>query len=323
LKNNAKDQRGGAPDNQAPWDQRPLAGATGKLLGTTGALFGITGEDRLWMSRAWLLGVALVWAIALVNVPTIQHDAPRLGLVRPAIWETSSTFVTIFVFLIPGAMALWMVKRRPRWWQAAPAHLVAVLLYSVLHVASFVAIRKLCHSTLLHERYVFGPLFTEFPYEFRKDMMSYALAMIIFWLALQRSAYRPREASLPAVIPTFDIQDGARRLRVLIPEILAVRSAGNYVEFVLADGRRPLMRASLTAVLRDLASQGFVRCHKSWGINTARMTALRSEGSGDYAVELGAVTAPLSRRFPDALAALRGQSASAPQSGQTRPSRGI
>jgi len=314
LKNDAKDLRRGVADRQAPRDQRTLGGTTGKLSGTIGALFGMTGEDRLWMGRAWLLGVALVWAIALVNVLTIQHDAPRLGLVRPAIWETSSTLVTIFVFLIPGAMALWMVKRRPRWWRAAPAHLIAVLLYSALHVASFVAIRKLCHSALLHERYVFGPLSTEFPYEFRKDMMSYALAMIIFWLALQRSAHKPRELPLPAAPPTFDIQDGARRLRVPVAEILAVRSAGNYVEFVLADGRRPLMRASLTAVLGDLAPHGFVRCHKSWGINTTRMTALRSEGSGDYAVELGAVTAPLSRRFPEALAALRKDGASATSS---------
>jgi DNA-binding LytR/AlgR family response regulator len=40
-------------------------------------------------------------------------------------------------------------------------------------------------------------------------------------------------------------------------------------------------------------------------VNSARVTGLRPEGSGDYAVELGAVEAPLSRRFREALAVLR------------------
>jgi DNA-binding LytR/AlgR family response regulator len=49
-----------------------------------------------------------------------------------------------------------------------------------------------------------------------------------------------------------------------------------------------------------------VRCHKSWLINRARVTGLKPEGSGDYAVELGALEVPLSRRYPEALAALKG-----------------
>jgi DNA-binding LytR/AlgR family response regulator len=36
-----------------------------------------------------------------------------------------------------------------------------------------------------------------------------------------------------------------------------------------------------------------------------QMTGLKPQGSGDYAVELGALTVPLSRRFPEALAKLR------------------
>jgi DNA-binding LytR/AlgR family response regulator len=87
--------------------------------------------------------------------------------------------------------------------------------------------------------------------------------------------------------------------------ILAVRSAGNYVEFILTDDRRPLMRSSLAAIQQALATHGFVRTHKSWLVNEARVAGLRPEGSGDYTIELGALEAPLSRRFPEALAALR------------------
>ncbi|WP_233206641.1 LytTR family DNA-binding domain-containing protein [Caulobacter sp. FWC2] len=265
----------------------------------------MTGEERLWLTRAWILGACLIAAITVVNVLTIQHDAPRLGVIRPAIWEVSSALVTMVIFGIPAAMALWMVRKQPRWWQAVPAHLVAVFAYSVLHVSSFVALRKIGHAVLLHEGYDFGPLSTEFPYEFRKDMVAYGLATIIYWLALQRSAQGPQRAHTPALPATFDIQDGARLIRVPIADIVAVRSAGNYVEFVLADERRPLMRSSLSAVLDGLSPHGFVRCHKSWLVNSARVTGLKPEGSGDYAVELGALEVPLSRRYPEALAALK------------------
>jgi DNA-binding LytR/AlgR family response regulator len=50
---------------------------------------------------------------------------------------------------------------------------------------------------------------------------------------------------------------------------------------------------------------GFVRVHRSWLVNAMQMTGLKPQGSGDYAVELGALTVPLSRRFPEALAKLR------------------
>jgi DNA-binding LytR/AlgR family response regulator len=265
----------------------------------------MTGEERLWLGRAWVLGACLISSIAVVNVLTIQHDAPELGVLPPSIWEASSALITLAIFAIPAAMAYWMVRARPRWWIALPAHLAAVFLYSTLHVSGFVALRKVAYLAFLHIPYRFGPLSTEFPYEFRKDMMAYGLATIIYWLALRRSAQKPIEAYAPALPATFDIQDGARLIRIPVAQILAVRSAGNYVEFVLADARRPLMRSSLTAIQDDLVDHGFVRSHKSWLLNKAAVTGLKPEGSGDYAVELGDLEVPLSRRFPEALAALR------------------
>ena len=278
---------------------------TGTASGTSSGVFGMTGEERLWLTRAYALCVSLFVAICLVNILTVQHDAPRLGLIRPAIWEVSSALVILALTAIPAAMAVWMVRTKPRWWAAAPAHIVAALIYSVIHVAAFVALRKIAHAVLLNEVYRFGPLPGEFLYEFRKDLLGYAAATIICWLALMRGAQKSSDRA-PTPPATFDIQDGARLIRVPVAEIVAVRSAGNYVEFILEDGRRPLTRSSLGAALESLARHGFVRTHKSWLVNTARVTGLNPEGSGDYAVELGDIEAPLSRRFPEALAALRG-----------------
>ena len=90
-----------------------------------------------------------------------------------------------------------------------------------------------------------------------------------------------------------------------LDQVMAIRSAGNYVEVVLADGRKPLMRSPLSAVERELGPRGFLRTHRSWLVNAGQVTSLRPVGSGDYTVELGSVTVPLSRRFPRALAKLR------------------
>lgn len=305
MKSDAKDLTQHAPAGQALGDHRSLAGTSGKASGTSGGPFGMTGEERQWLGRAWVLGLVLIGCICIVNILTLQHDAPRLGPIRPILWEGSSALVTLVIFSIPAAMAFWTIRTRPRWWLAAPAHLVAVFVYSVLHVSGFVVLRKLGHAILLHEPYHFGPLSTEFPYEFRKDILAYVLASAIYGIALMRGGQKPAAAIAPAPLVTFDIQDGARLIRVPVADIVAVRSAGNYVEFVLVDARQPLMRSSLSAVLDGLSAHGFVRCHKSWLVNSARVTGLKPEGSGDYAVELGALEVPLSRRYPEALAALK------------------
>ena len=296
-----------ATKGQAPGDQRPPTGTSGKPTGTNGTVFRMSGEERQGLWRAWILGVSLISCICVVNVLTIRHDAPRLGTLPPTIWELSSALVTFIIFAIPAMVALWTTRVTPRWWRAAPVHMVAVLIYSVLHVSGFVALRKLAYIALMHEPYQFGPLSSEFPYEFRKDLMAYGLASIIFYLSLRRSAQEAAESvQSPSTVASFDIRDGARLVRTPVAEILAVRSAGNYAEFLLEGGRRPLMRSSLSALEDALRAHGFVRTHRSWLVNPSRMTGLKPEGSGDYAVELGEVEAPLSRRFPQALAVLRG-----------------
>ena len=87
--------------------------------------------------------------------------------------------------------------------------------------------------------------------------------------------------------------------------MLAIGSAGNYVEFMLRDGRKLLMRSPLSALEEDLRNDGFVRTHRSWLVNAVAVSGLKPEGSGDYTIELGELSAPLSRRYPAALARLR------------------
>lgn len=298
-----------APRNrQGSGDERRPARDAADLAGTNGVRLGISGEDRRVLLHGWLCSLAVVVGVVSMNVLTRRHDTPELGLLAPIIWEGSSALVTVTIILLPGLMMLWTQRVRPSLWVALPAHLLAALAYSVVHVAAFIALRKAAYALWMNGPYQFGPLAEGFFYEARKDVVVYAFAVAIYWV-LARLRAAPSQAATapePRTAALFDIRDGARLVRASTQDILAVRSAGNYAEFLLADGRRPLMRSSLSALEARLAQHGFVRTHRSWLVNPVRVTGLRPEGSGDYAVELGEVQAPLSRRFPEALTVLRG-----------------
>jgi hypothetical protein len=270
---------------------------SGDALGTSGTL-------RRTFLYAFAAVATMVAAINALNVITMNHEEPQIGLAAPLVWEGSSWVSLVLFFWIP-----WIGYRlappfvRPRW--KLLVHIPGALLFALAHVTCFIALRKLVYGLAGHH-YDFGAFLPQFLYELRKDALGYALFIAGFAL-IEHLLRQQQLIETPGQTFTFDIRDGAKLTRVSLSDILAVASAGNYVEFVLRDGRRLLMRSPLSALESELGPRGFLRTHRSWLINASKMTALKPEGSGDYTVELESVTAPLSRRFPEALAKLRGE----------------
>lgn len=270
-------------------------GMSGDALGTNRVL------RRTFL---YTLGVAAVTvgAIVTLNVITIMHDMPHVGLLGPVIWEGSSWIAVMTFFWIP-----WIGYRlapptvRPR--GLLLIHLPLALVYSLAHVGFFILLRDIAYR-VLGSVYVFGPFLTEFLYEFGKDALGYVLFVAGFAL-IEHLLRQQQLIATPGQALTFDIRDGARMTRVRLSEILAIASAGNYVEFHLQGGQQLLMRSPLSSVESDLAGRGFTRTHRSWLVNAAHVTALKPEGSGDYEVSLGTLAVPLSRRFKRALETLR------------------
>ncbi|MDE1987896.1 MAG: response regulator transcription factor [Alphaproteobacteria bacterium] len=263
-------------------------------------------ETRSAAWRQYLVGLALiailVGGINIINVISIVHDEPRAGVLAPAIWEGSSWLSIVLLAWIPWlALKRLPPSARPLWMLCA-FHLAVAFVYSAAHVAGFVLMRKAVYA-LAGSDYRFGPVLPGFLYEASKDVFGYVVFVAIFWIAGRLT--RPH-ATMPSAEALFDIRDGARIVRVRMNDILAVTSAGNYVEFVLRDGRRPLMRSPLSSMESELLPHGFLRTHRSWLVNANQVTGLQPEGSGDYALELGSLRVPLSRRFPKTLARLRG-----------------
>ncbi len=232
--------------------------------------------------RAFLYGLAFIAAVVaavnIVNVITIGHEQPRYGLAGPVVWEGSSwiTF-NLFAWIAWVALRLVPLDSRPRW-RVPLVHAAAAVAFSFCHVAGFVALRELAYAAM-GERYEFGPFGLHFTYELGKDVFGYALAIASFAIArfiVDHSAPRPATGGDAA----YSIRDGARILRVPVADILAIGSAGNYVEFVLRDGRKPLMRAALGSLESEFAPHGFVRVHRSWLVNPARMTGAEARRLG-------------------------------------------
>ena len=280
-------------------------GGDGAAAAGTSGWRRVTSGAPAW---AFAAGVAISLAICTVNVLSAIHDRPRLRLWEVMSWEYSSGIVT--VLLLPLAARAVVLGRSPAtggWARFLGVHVGAALLYSLLHVGGFVLLRKAAYIAIAGWAYRFGG-FGEWVYEFRKDALSYTLMASLFAFARSRApvAPAPTAPSTTAGGGAFDIRDGARVIRTPTTGIVAVVSAGNYVEFHLADGRKPLMRTTLAAVQEALAGHGFLRTHRSWLVNAARVREIAPSGSGDMRLVLDTgLEAPLSRRYPDALEALK------------------
>ena len=259
---------------------------------------------------AWAGFAIIVLLVDLLDVQSLLAAASanraHRGL-EPVLWEFSSGAADIALFPLIWRAACWAPFGDGRWARLVVVLAAGSVVFSAAHIAGFIAIREVAYA-LVDARYRYGGWGAAF-YEYQRDAIAYIAAVGgiwgLTWLIGTWSEPAPAAAAPTAV--TFDIRDGARTLRVPLSDIAAVSSAGNYVEFNLVDCRKPLMRTTLSAIERDFATRGFVRIHRSWLVNAARVEAIEPVGSGDFTVTLaGGLKAPLSRRFRDALEALRG-----------------
>ena len=276
----------------------------------TKGLSAVTKETpRHILRRAYAVIVPLVLLAMTVNIFSTIYDLHRGGKTLP-LWEPVSWEVSSAIAILVAALTIFAVSRLvPPTWKAGrllAANILATLPFSALHTGGMVALRWLAYHAAGAD---YGFSRSDIFYEYRKDLFAYAVLYGAFRIAARPALVPPdREAprQTEPADPIFTIIDGADTHRVPLSAILSLRAAGNYVEFHLDGGSRPLMRASLREMETQLAGHGFIRTHRSWLINAQRVRQVTSLGSGDYLLTLDSGDeAPLSRRFPEALASLR------------------
>ncbi len=95
--------------------------------------------------------------------------------------------------------------------------------------------------------------------------------------------------------PVIPVEVGNRIVLVKRSTISFVEASGDYVRLYTESGSY-LLRASLSALEEEWGDAGFVRIHRRYLVDLARVSELRGDGDGGYHIKLGDRELPVSRR---------------------------
>ncbi len=270
--------------------------------------------------RSWLLASPfrtgiIFWSAYLlvnncVNALSVIEDYQRRGLPiqswEPFCWELSSALVILA--LIPGLA--WVLDRFPleppagvgKLAKNLAAQLLGSVVFSVLHVAGMVGLRNTVYA-LLGETYQFGNWGSEWVYEYRKDLITYA--SIIVALSLFRY-FRHQQISPISHSPATEgpqrmlIRKRGREYLLQVADIEWAQAAGNYVTLHRGDELHPL-RSTMAALEKTLPGH-FCRVHRSAIVNIDCIAQITPQGSGDHVITLkSGAQVPFSRRYREAV----------------------
>jgi hypothetical protein len=277
----------------------------------SGLFRGISGD---WRAYAAVAAVAL--AIGFVNALSTADDIARRGGVydfrTPLLWEMTS--IAVILLLAPVILAaVRRIRTEARWPVGIVLAIAAIVIFSAVHITGMVALRKLV-LWLAGSAYDFRFSLTVVLYEFRKDVVTCLLIGGGMWLIESRRDARRLQSSaapiaelLPAAPHMVWLRDGTTRIRIEPRDIVWISSAGNYVEYSLADGTNHLVRGTLAAAESQLARFNLARVHRTRLANLDRVTGMEMKPSGDFELTFDTgQTVQGSRRYRSAVASLDG-----------------
>lgn len=263
----------------------------------------------VWVAILALQG-AFNSAVAVIDARAAGRGVPAW---QPLTWELSSQLVLLL--LVPAVVAF--ERRFPiglaTLRRNLPRHLAASVVFSLVHVAGMVGLRHLVHAAF-GAPYDFGNWLARWPYEYLKDVRTYALfivAMVSYRLFMLRLQGEARVLDAPE--PVADTPPAApgpparperflvRKLRceflIAAADIDWLQAQGNYVGLHV-NGHDYLLRATLTDFLAQLDPARFARVHRSHAVNLDRVREIESLDGGDARLHMhDGTVVPCSRRF--------------------------
>lgn len=259
-----------------------------------------------YMALAAILLAAIATSNAFTTLTDQARDGIHLPLWAPVTWEFSSV---LCLWLLIPAIGWWQRQfplTGPGWPRSLPAHLLATLPFSLIHVAGMVALRDLVYRVLGY-RYGFGSWWPHWFYEYRKDFVAYwllLLALVAYhFYGLLWDSRSPAPLSAPDAIsgglPTerLVVRKLNREYILNVLDIDRIEADGNSV-MVYAQGVAYPRRESLIALERRLAGRTFVRVHRAHLVNVNRIREIQPWDSGDYRIVLqDGSCVNLSRRY--------------------------
>jgi len=253
---------------------------------------------------------------ATVNSVIVWLDVERSHLQfavwEPVVWEWSSNLVLLA--LVPAVIAF--ERRLPLQFgllrRNVPWHLLAAVVFSVLHVLAMVGLRKLAYAAL-GGSYDFGSWPRELIYEFLKDSQSYTgilVTVLVYRLLLLRLQGEARLLDAPDEGPPVEPVERPERflVRKLGKEFLVaandiewLQASANYVNLRVR-GRDYPLRTTMAALEPRLDGGRFIRVHRSYMVNLDCVTEIEPLESGDARLLMrDGSRIPCSRRYRAAL----------------------
>lgn len=268
-------------------------------------------ERRTWL-RVALIGLLAFPFVAAINASSIITEASRAGAeLDPRLpWLLELTSAASSLLLLPLVAAL--ERRFPVMsgsaLRAVYIYLPASVVFSLLHVAVMVLLRKALVPLTLGESYVYfaGSPLADLVYEYRKDL--FIFGVMIGLLTLSRLIEQGRQETVAARAEAREsgrltLKSGGRTIYLQASDFEWAQSNGNYVD-VMASGRQHLPRITLTELAEQLRGAGVdvVRVHRSRIINRGVVAQVKPTRSGDVVITLTDGTqVPGSRRYRDQL----------------------
>ncbi|WP_423069309.1 LytTR family DNA-binding domain-containing protein [Devosia sp. CN2-171] len=268
--------------------------------------------ERRVLSRVIIISAIFLVAVAAINALTLTTEAERSGLPydprEPWLLEITSV-LTLFA-LVP---LVGLYERRfpftPDSWRIAILwHILGTVLFSAGHILGMWLLRTLTFPLVIGHPYVFfDDLPTDLLYEYRKDLLPYAVVVLTLTLVRSLEEHRREgEAARAEARETgrLTLKSGGRTIFLDATTLDWAEAAGNYVE-IRAAGRTHLARLSLTALEQQLADAGVdvARIHRSYLVNRLKVEQVEPAGDGDFRIRMTDGTELRgSRRFRAALA---------------------
>ena len=258
-------------------------------------------HPRLFEVAFWLFFAGFFWTLgALVmfrEYVATDRWVPTLELVTN---EASSAVAALLLIPLVGK---WLTRFPPtidRWARSLGGHVLGAVLFSLGHVGLMMVLRSLTYWSIgrVYDHAVGSGVtgvLAMLLYELGKDVPLYLAIVLIIWLYRRwRDARLEQSASGPGHLLA---SLGQKQVRVYVPDISSIQSAGNYVS-LFVDGRELLVRETLAMMERRLEGVGFIRVHRSHIVNLDHVESLGAAGGGRSVITLkDGAQVPLSRSY--------------------------
>jgi len=261
----------------------------------------------------WVLATVLSASFnSVVVLLDIQREHLDFAAWEPVTWEWSSSLVLLA--LVPAVVAFekWVPIQYGLLRRNLPRHLLASIVFSVLHVSAMVGLRKGVYFAM-GGIYDFGNWPKELFYEYLKDIRTYIgiLATVyLYRLLLLRLQGEARLLDAPdegaPVEPVerperFLVRKLGKEFLVAANDIEWLQASANYVNLRVR-GRDYPLRSTMASLEPRLDPARFVRVHRSYMVNLDCLQEIEPLESGDARLRMrDGSQLPCSRRYRSAL----------------------